>query len=186
MDSKFAGPQTAASKAYFDTLAAVPAAAFAKFLYNRDISAFNPKAPPSTEYQRHQKTINFGSVTAFVELALRRGWFAEAATIMGVLELNVVRAEDAAATTMQLPLLKTRVYDAYIEFCGERNIRRTAVDKAFWRKVRALVPGFNETRSHRENGRKRVITFPSLEETREQFLSAIHESDWDWEEEGGE
>jgi hypothetical protein len=84
-------------------------------------------------------------------------------------------------TTMELPLLKTRVYEAYIEFCGERNIRRTAVDKAFWRKVRALVPGFKESR-HRITGRKRVVAFPPLEKAREAFLSAIHESEWDWEE----
>ena len=75
-----------------------------------------------------------------MELALRRGVFAEAETIPGVLELNLVLVEDFAEDLLQVPLFKTRVYDAYLEFAGERKIRRTAVDEAFWRKVRALIP----------------------------------------------
>jgi hypothetical protein len=101
VDSKYAGPQTPESKKYFDALGKVPAAAFAKFLYARDISKFNPRAPPSTEYQKHQKMIHFGSVTAFVELALRRGFFAEAETIPGVLELNLVLVEDFTSPSLQ-------------------------------------------------------------------------------------
>jgi hypothetical protein len=161
----------------------VPAEAFAKFLYARDISNFNPRAPPSTAYQRHQKIINFSSVTAFVESSLRKGQFAEAETIIGVLELNIVPAEDAAESPMELPLLKIKVYEAYVVFCNERGIGRKAVDMAFWKKVRTLIPGLTEQR-HRSAGRKRVIHFPSLKEARDSFQAAIHETSWDWEETG--
>jgi hypothetical protein len=183
VDSKYAGPQTPESKAYFDKLASVPAAAFARFLYERDISGFNPRAPPSTEYMRHQKVINFGSVTAYVEMALRRGRFTAGETFADSLDaLNLVQDDrEGDENMMQTPVLKTAVYDDYLVFCSERNIRRTAVDKAFWRKLRALVPSFTETR-HRSVGRRRVLHFPSLKDARAQFLAAIHEADWDWEE----
>jgi hypothetical protein len=175
VDSKYAGPQTAESKAYFDALAAVPVVAFAKFLYERDISALNPRAPPSGNYMRHQKAINFGSVTSFCESALRAGEFAEAE---GLAALEVGDEQEA----MAVPVRKAAVYDAYLDFCRERGIRRTAIDKAFWRKMKSLLPGMQEFRASRELGRQRMLRFPSLEEGRAMFVAAIHEKAWDWDE----
>jgi hypothetical protein len=174
VDSKYAGPQTAESKAYFDTLAAVPAVAFAKFLYERDISAFNSRAPPSGNYMRHQKAINFGSVTGFCESALRAGRFAE---LEPLAELQVDEEDEMVA-----PVLKSAVYEAYLDFCRGRGIRRTVIDKAFWRKMKSLLPGIQEFRGPREMGRQRMLRFPSVEEGRAMFVAAIHEKDWDWDE----
>jgi hypothetical protein len=189
VDSKFAGPQTPESKAYFDTLAAVSAAAFAKHLYGRDLSSFNPRAPPSTEYQRHQKTINFGSVTAFVEHALRQGAFTgpfdSASTMMGASLADIDGADDDGGddgASFTRKVLKSDVYNSYLGFCTDRGIRRTAIDKAFWRKLRSLASGVTEHRLSRQLGHKRVVVFPALKEARKQFLAAIHEGAWDWDE----
>ena len=189
VDSKYAGPQTPESKAYFDQLAAVPAASFAKFLYNYDLSGFNPRAPPSTEYQRHQKTINFGSVTAFVEHCLRRGHFTEhqeAPYSCSALDINddstIDDDEESDGPTMIHEALKSTVFEYYLFFCAERGIRRTTIDKAFWRKVKTLVPGYSEHRRSRHTGRQRVVAFPSLVEARDCFATAIHEASWDWDE----
>jgi hypothetical protein len=164
VDSKYAGRQTPESKVYFDRLQAVPAAAFARFLYERDLSNFNPRAAPSTEYQRHQKTINFGSVTQFVELALRRGQFDE----------GLVLGEE------ETKLEKTRVYEAYLEFCTDRRISRRVMDAAFWRKLRSLVPGAVEHRAPRSQGRVREMVFPLLAECRVEFQASVNETEWDW------
>jgi hypothetical protein len=178
VDSKFAGPQTPESMAYFNLLAAVPSEAFAKYLYARDISTFNPRAPPSTEYQRHQKTINFGPTTAFVEHALREGKFADPAPL-GYMSIES-DDDDGDGDKFTLPLMKHHVYDRYLDFCCERRAKRPAIDKAFWRKVKALLPGLKQHRTHRDVGRKRMVVFPAIEIAREQFLTAIHEGNWDW------
>jgi hypothetical protein len=176
VDSKYAGPQTPESKAYFDILAAVPAVALAKVLYERDISTFNPRAPPSGSYMRHQKAINFGSVTSYCESLLRRGQFAEAH------DWDECEHEGGEQEVISMPRKKTTVYKDYLDFCSGRGIRRTAGDHAFWRKMKSLVTSITEFRAPRNLGQARMMQFPSLEEGRAQFARAIHETDWDWDE----
>jgi hypothetical protein len=195
VDSKYAGTQTPESKLYFDKLLAVPAGAFAKALYEHDLAGFNPRAPPSSSYQRHQKAINFGTVTSFVERALRSGSFAEEAECdlddwEAMHDLDSEDAaedagedagEDVGEDVMIRPLQKKAVYESYKLFCSGRNLRRMEIDTAFWKKVRELLPGFVESRSLRALGRKRMVTFPPLTECRANFIAAIHEKEWHWE-----
>jgi hypothetical protein len=187
VDSKYSGTQTPESKLYFDKLLAVPTDAFAKALYEHDLTGFNPRAPPSSSYQRHQKAINFGTVTSFVEHAIRSGSFAAEAGDWELMhdaeDAKEDAKEDAGDTedAMMQPVRKKAVYEAYKVFCSGRNVRRTEIDQAFFKKLFQLLPGLKEHRSSRADGRMRMVTFPPLSECQVQFIAAIHEKQWDWE-----
>lgn len=71
------------------------------------------------------------------------------------------------------------MYEAYLDFCRDRGIGRTAVGKAFWRKLKSLVTTITEFRAHRDLGQARMVQFPPLEESRAQFVGALHESSWE-------
>jgi hypothetical protein len=67
VDGLYSGVQTPESKCYFDRIGDVSPSAFAYFLYNRDISDFNPCAFPSTKYGRYQKLIGLETAHAFID-----------------------------------------------------------------------------------------------------------------------
>jgi hypothetical protein len=57
-DNKFSGSQSTEEKTkYFDTLLTVPVILVAKYLYQWDLSGFNPRRVPTTDLQRTQKLL---------------------------------------------------------------------------------------------------------------------------------
>jgi hypothetical protein len=67
VQSMYSGVQTLESKKYFDAINDVSDYAWAYFLYNRDISQFNPAQFPSTQYGRYQKLIGLESGLGFID-----------------------------------------------------------------------------------------------------------------------
>ena len=57
-ENRFSGSQTAEKKAYFDRIMEVPVRLVAKYLYQLDVTDFNPREVPSTELQRAQKMLH--------------------------------------------------------------------------------------------------------------------------------
>ena len=74
VDSKYSGPQTTESAAYFDKIQQTSVHALAHFFYNRDISKFNPRNIPRTKYGRFQKILNFDSAQNWVYEFLKQGY----------------------------------------------------------------------------------------------------------------
>ena len=68
----FSGKQTAAARDYFDKLLAVDPAAFAHFLYTRDITGFNSRQPPLTDALDSQKMISMTPLETVFHECLQR------------------------------------------------------------------------------------------------------------------
>jgi hypothetical protein len=73
VDSRYSGPQTTESAAYFDKIQKTDVSALARFFYSRDITNFNPRSIPRTKYGRFQKILNFDSAQNWVYEFLKEG-----------------------------------------------------------------------------------------------------------------
>ena len=73
MDDELCGSQTPEKKAIINTILAVPAESFAKFLYNRDIENFNPREFLRTPLFQNQVELNWDSSIKYIHKCLESG-----------------------------------------------------------------------------------------------------------------
>ena len=164
-DNKYTGKQNAESKAYFDRLASCPPEAFAKFLYERDISQFNPCAYPSTDYLLEQKLLNFDSVQTFVEHILRLKEMPDGSSRQddkGIIKIN-----------------KNDFYQSYLIFTRTTANRRVEVESTVMKRVLRIIgdKGLKESRPIVDKKRCRTLEI-NIEEARKGFCAYTKEPDW--------
>jgi hypothetical protein len=160
VDSKYSGPQTPESKQYFDALRNVDVRHFAHYLYTRDITGWNSRAAPSTEYMRYQKKANFGSVLDFLEDILQK---------------------DEGLFEQQLQF-KHVVYDLYTTFCEQdgQKYKNTEGERTFWRFLRSAITITDAGQNKNFSAPNRQVRLPTRQTAREMFMHAVKEPAWDW------
>ena len=163
VDNRYSGPQTPESEAYFNALRAVDVLAVAHMLYNRDLSTFNPRAVPSSAYQRHQKVLNFESSMAFIEGVLR-----DASDFTPVI-----------AGIRVLTQTKEDFYAKYREFCAQGSMR-IAHRAQLFKDVKESV-GETYTLTRESTGMRRYqISITDLALARDEFCKRMREAEWEW------
>jgi len=107
-DNKWSGVQSEEKAAYFAKLRAVPVHAVAKYLYEYDISTFNPRQFPSTDLQREQKRMSLP----------KNGVDTWLLACIEVSRLPTSDDEDADSDTWEAVRLKSMVYQHYAAQAG--------------------------------------------------------------------
>ena len=186
VDSRWVtGAQTTESKVYFDALAAVNASHFAYFLYNRDITDFNPRKAPSTEYQHFQKKLNLDSCMCWIEDTLQNGEFALLNGTGNEKEVDMMelRFENALDRHEKVRLLKTTVFDSYRAYTGRGDQRFGGVlkDAAVAKKLKII--GARSCKSGPRGEQRPCFEFDMLGKLRESFAKAVCEANWSWNDE---
>jgi hypothetical protein len=162
VDGRYAGRQTDQSKEYFDKILAVDYRHFAHFLYQFDLTGFNPRAPPSTSYMRFQKLLNFDSAVAWIEKMLRDS----SGMLYNGSELSCVH-------------VKGRLYRQYCSREGTVSYKSTLVEPLFWKVFQRIIT----LKKGRETTGRRLHTveLPCLADARLQFEGYVKEvGRWDW------
>lgn len=169
-DSRYSGPQTTESRAYFKQLLAVDVKHLAQYLYTLDLCDFIAEMPPSTDYMRFQKKINFNSCTDWIEMQLRD-----------------VDASSLYNNERQPAILhKNALYTQYKEQYASERYNHALNAATFWKTLRAIVPGMENKRQSHASKQVRVIQFPPLHDARKSFVSYVREQTWDWEDDAVE
>jgi len=75
LDGKYAGVETAETKAYFDEVRGCPTGAFARVLYNWDIKQFRPRCVPKTELLQDQIEQSWNTITKWWFQTIKDGYF---------------------------------------------------------------------------------------------------------------
>jgi hypothetical protein len=75
LDNRWVGKETPESKAYFAPIWAIKTENLAHFLYNRDISKFDPRQVPITDLLQEQAAFSLSSVETFVRNHMEVGDF---------------------------------------------------------------------------------------------------------------
>jgi hypothetical protein len=158
----YSGTQDATSAEYFKKLRAVDYKHVAHYLYTYDLSNFNPRAPPSTDYMRFQKLLNFDSAVAWVEKEFR--------------ETNGFLFNENGQSC-ERP--KRDIYQAYCNREGAVKHKATVVEPLFWKVFGRIVT----LKKGRESTGKRMHTvkLPDLATARLEFESFVKEiGRWNW------
>ena len=157
---KYCGRQTAENKAYFDRLAAVPAGAVAKFLYERDLSTFNPRALPYTKALQKQMELTLQCVQSWWVACLTEG---------------VLLPGDTEAWGE--PVEKHRVYAKYAAYTGTGAVKSIT----FWRRLKKLLadaPGLTMSRSRTAGTRPYLVQLPPLADCQQAFRQYMGNATW--------
>ena len=134
LDNRYAGKETPESKAYFAPLWAVKAENMAHFLYNRDISKFDPRQVPITDLLKEQAAFSFSSVESWFRGCMEEGVFVDAGEYQ---QSKVYKWNDWIPRDVFYRMYKTEVAGGY----GVR-------DKSnFGKEIRKLCD-FEERRLH--------------------------------------
>jgi hypothetical protein len=112
-DNKYSGCRSTASEkqAYFDRLSNIPVELVADYLYQVDVSTFNPREVPNTDLQRTQKllTLKPDAVDTWLLRCIERERLPIGEWDQGV-----------AAKKWEMPRVKAAVYEHYCAHAGSR------------------------------------------------------------------
>ena len=171
-DSRYAGPQTDEIAEYFDRILAVPAAAFAKFLYNRDLTGFNVSRIPNTDYGAFQKELNLDPPLMFLDKFLKDDM---------TFDNDPLSASDWISfpdDTMACVIEKDVFFNMYLAMCTRDKVRYPGVSAEFWKQIKSVIKGTTEP-SKKPAGRRSIpITFPVISVCKAAFATHMREPKW--------
>ena len=207
VSNQYAGAQTAEIADYFNRLRAVPAEVFAHYLYNVDLSDFNPRAIVTTEFQRDQKMRTFPIMKKWWHTQLSKGEIECRAFILNgnhrPNEEDNVRPQPTAEEEQLLagnawltPQYKQYVYQSFVQH-ARRAAQYTADEAQFWKELRTLLPSTEQAtaagarpmmmkkyRRTIQGKRPMTVSFPSLEICRQHWRHFIvQDMEWQFDEE---
>ena len=159
-DNRFSGAQTAASRAYFDRLRAVPVEAVASVLYQWNLSHFHSRQFPHTAFRQAQQ------IEAFVANSVEK-WFMEC------LDREQLPPVDVHLM-WEHKRIKESVYQDYKHQAGPHP----KPSHVFWKEL-ATMAAF-ATSQDRQAGRPSVqlVKFEPLQACRDTFRAAMGAQEW--------
>lgn len=189
LDNRFAGPATAETRKYFNRLAAVPNAAFAHFLYNRDVSKFDPTIMPSSKYQIYQKMLNFDSAHGWLYASLTAGTlFVDKDVAMNEAQ-ELQRKADCEALFLEsdksVLMEKDLLYKHYSRFANHSSQKFKGAclpSSGLFKVMKNIFRDAMVDKGKRgvRGQQKAVVLFKTLGECRKLFANAICEPTYDW------
>ncbi len=197
LDDSMAGRLTKEKAEIVQPVLDAPAEAFAKILYNRDISEFNPRVFKKTPLLQDQVERNWNSVKAWFHQALKDGGFTDKKHNDGFTVWNeipyeedyhtgkkvygAVKIKDKKTKEKRVVYCKDYLFDVYN---GTTADGRKMANNSFYRELKKNCLGklYQEIRPNVKTGnRPSYIVLPSLDEARQNW-NEIQEYDYDWNE----
>lgn len=164
--NEYAGPLTAASKVYFDKIRAVPTEAFAHFLYNYDLSTFNPRMlPPPGAFDQEAMKASLTPIEKWYEAHLSNGNFHV------VLDCH----------TSQIYHFGQWIPKEVLFYDFQQKFRRSfdCANNTFWSKLVKIAKQTMSRRTLTERGPQQYcVCFPKLEEARQTWRIHVGHKDW--------
>ena len=195
LDNNYAGRTTENNESYFQKIRNVSSESFAKVLYNRDISNFNPRKFKKTKLLQEQVERNWNSPKVWYNNVMKdggfsyKGHFIEWNTVKKIYHKDYNETAEIIGKSISCKIdgkkIKNVVYKKdFIFNCYESFSydNRKFMNSAFWREIQknCLDNLYDERRIQINNSRERFIFLPSLEEAREKW-NELQEFKYDYE-----
>jgi hypothetical protein len=186
VDETYSGVQTPEIKAYFDIVNGIDPRHLAHFLYNRDISNFNPRFFPSTEYGRYQKQISLNPSEAFID-----HWIKEelpgatprcsCSKCIDEGEGTICKLEEHGGENT-FTMDKDELWTKYEEFQRTRPAHIHAVPRAtLFKTFIAIFKKLTEHKPSKKNSygkRPKILLFPCFVAMKAAFALHMKEPEW--------
>ena len=171
VESTYAGPETPEIAAYIKRIRDIPLECVAHYLYNRDISQFNPRAIPNTDYKRFQKAINFTSDQSWISKSLSDGCF------RGCYDKGTHDTLDWEKGGGIMS--KASLFDSYKAHASDPSHKFNAVlnERVVFKTLKKMT-GAQSEKIQIDGKRVCCMVFETLPESREAFKKAVHDENW--------
>ncbi len=178
LSNEYSGRDTDKKEKYFNEIRKVTTEAFAKVLYNRDISSFNPRKFKKTKLLQEQVELNWTSPKVWWNTCLKDGGFNyDGSFIEWGKTLNVDKGnyyENYGLVIKNKKKEKRVVYDKdwlYKVYENHSYDGRKFSNSTFWRDIQKNCIGdlYEENKIQKKKERKLYVFLPSLEEAREKW-----------------
>lgn len=187
LSNEYSGRTSAKNEKYFETIRNVPIEAFAKVLYNRDISQFNPRKFKKTKLLQEQVERNWSSPKVWWNSVLKEGGFNyDGNFIEWGKTLKVDKGMHYETYGLEIKNKngdKRVVYDKdwlYKVYESNTYDGRKFSNSTFWRDIQKNCIGelYDEKKVQKKKQRKIYVFTPSLDEAREKWYDL---QDFDYE-----
>ena len=190
LNNKFSGVMTKEKEGIIQKVLDAPAGAFAKFLYNRDISGFNARIFKKTKLAQEQVERNWNSVKVWWNMVMKEGGFIinEDFVEMGEVLKKTNEYGEKNVGGMYIKNKKKEKATAYCKdwlfnvYESHSSDARKFSKSAFYRdliKNCLTDKHYNEIRIQKKNCRKPYIILPDIEKCRE-IWNIQQEYDYDY------
>ena len=178
LSNEFSGRDTDKKAEYFNNIRQVPTEAFAKVLYNMDLSSFNPRKFKKTKLLQEQVERNWCSPKVWWNDVVKEGGFNYRGSFVEwgkTLKVDVgTHYENYGKTIKNQKKEKMVVYDKdwFFEVYNSKNYDGRKFAKAtFFKEIQKNCLGdlYKDERVQKKNERKIYIFLPSLDEAREKW-----------------
>ena len=195
LNNKYSGRMTKEKEDYFNPIVKAPAGAFAKILYNRDITHFNPRIFKKTKLLQEQVERNHNPVKVWWHKVLQDGgWDGSDKTFNYWNDLDEYQSGDKIKNKKTgeeiVGYFKDYIYDRYK--MTETEKRGFNSVSAFYRELKQNCLGelYKEIRPNNKNKdykteRPAFLVLPTLEEARAKW-NELQEYDYEWADEDDE
>ena len=189
LNNKYSGRMTKEKEDYFDPIVKAPAGAFAKILYNRDITHFNPRIFKKTKLLQEQVERNHNPVKVWWYKVLQDGgWDGSDKTFNYWNKLDEYQSGDKITNKKTgeeiVGYFKDYIYDRYK--MTETEKRGFNSVSAFYRELKQNCLGdlYKEIRPKNKDKdykaeRPAFLVLPTLEEARAKW-NELQEYDYEW------
>ena len=192
LNNKYAGRMTKEKEDYFNPIIKAPAGAFAKILYNRDLTYFNPRMFKKTALLQEQVERNHNPVKVWWHTVLKEGGWEGFSCNEKIFNYWNTLEEDNSGDTIKNKKTGQEIIGYFKDYIYERY-KMTETDKrgfntpsAFWRELKQNCLGdlYKEIRPNKKNtnyktDRPSFLVLPTLEEAREKW-NELQEYEYEW------
>ena len=190
LDNRMAGRMTPEKMAYIQPVLDAPCEAFAKVLYNRDISEFKPRQFKKTKLLQQQVELNWNSPKVFWNKVMKEGGFEYDNHFIEwnkVLKISSYDCNKTYGLEIKNKNKEKRVVYSkdWIFKCYDRQTYngRKFDNSSFWREIEkndgCLGDLYEEKRIQVRKERKMFVFLPSLEDARKKW-NEIQEYDYEY------
>jgi hypothetical protein len=179
-DNRFSGvPHAPETIAHFTRLRAVPVRAVASVLYEADLSNFNHRQFPHSEFRQTQQTLSLptGSVLHWLLGCLNRGQLPGSWSLQAAPETREKRSD---IPEWERRRVKSEVYDDYRQQAGPHP----KPNSVFWKELQALFAQQAQKLVTKQADRKvasvQTIRFPPLELCKRAFRIKMGNPKWEF------
>ena len=177
---------------YIKSILDTPAEAFAKVLYNRDISEFNPRKFKKTDLLQNQVERNWNSVLAWWNGVVKDGGFTYNNDFIewGKIHEDTYHDENRKKCGIPIKDKQGKKHTAYLKswihavYMSVNSDTRKFQDNRFYDDIRndCLADLYNERKIQKKKERRIYVILPSLEDARKKW-NELQEYDYQYENE---
>tara|TARA_R110000787_G_scaffold116663_1_gene226965 strand:- start:8224 stop:10995 length:2772 start_codon:yes stop_codon:yes gene_type:complete len=164
---------------YIKSILDSPSEAFAKILYNRDISEFNPRKFKKTDLLQNQVERNWNSVLAWWNGVIKDGGFTYNNDFIewGKLHENTFNEDNAGKCGIPIKDKQGKKHTAYLKswihsvYMSVNSDTRKFQDNRFYDDIRndCMADLYNEKKIQKKKERRIYLILPSLEDARKKW-----------------